>query len=257
MGKAADGSRIQVLDRVAALLSLFTPERPELRFSDMVAESGLNKSTVFNIADSLRQLGFLEQDEHTRKYRLGHQFLRYGEIAGRSVEIARIAQPYMVQIRDAVNETVQLAKLQGDRTIYLHKVECLQSVQTFSMTGADNPAHATGLGKAMLAYRDNQYIDTHFPEELPRLTNYTLCSRNALKEALVRIRQEGIAYDREEYSLGLTCIACPIFDQKGTAAYAISVSSPTYRLNPEKTKLICAQLKEKAEEISRQLGCQL
>ena len=93
MGKDNMPGRIQVLDRAALLLDLFTPERPELRFSDMVTESGLNKSTVFNIADTLRQLGFLEQDADSRKYRLGPQFLRLGEIAHRSLEIVKIAEP--------------------------------------------------------------------------------------------------------------------------------------------------------------------
>lgn len=254
MGKDGVEGRIQVLDRTARILELFTPERPEVRFSDMVAESGLNKSTVFNIADTLRQLGFLEQDEDSRKYRLGRQFLRYGEIAHIGVEIIKIADPLMVQLRDSVNETVQLAKLQDSNTIYLHKVECLQSVKTFSMIGAANPAYATGLGKAMLAYREEGYLETHFPAHLPRLTEHTLPDLDALSKELATVRAEGIALDREEYCLGLQCFACPIFDRKGHAVYAISVSAPTYRIDDEKTAQICALLKNTSRQISQQLG---
>lgn len=254
MGKDNATARIQVLDRTARILELFTPERPEVRFSDMVAESGLNKSTVFNIADTLRQLGFLEQDEDSRKYRLGHQFLRYGEIAHNSVEIVKIAEPFMSRLRDCVNETVQLAKLQGNETIYLHKAECLQSVKTFSMVGAANPAYATGLGKAMLAYREPEYLQAHFPAKLPRLTEHTLPDLEALKAELAAVRTEGIAFDQEEYCTGLQCFACPVFDRKGNAVYAISVSAPTYRISEEKATQICAQLKDTARQISRQLG---
>ena len=254
MGKQGAENRIQVLERTAQILELFTPERTSLRFSDIVAETSLNKSTVFNIVDTLRQLGLLEQDEDTRKYHLGSQFLRYGEVAKRSVEIVKIAQPFMLQLRDTVNETVQLAKLDGSSTVYLHKAESLQSVQTYSMTGAANPAYATGLGKAMLAYRDEDYICTHFPDKLSQFTKNTLPDRETLKAVLTQIRQEGIAFDREEYSLGLTCIACPVFDHKGNAAFAISVSAPSYRISPEKERQICCQLKETANSISRQLG---
>lgn len=254
MGKEACGNRIQVLERTAQILELFTPERAALRFSDIVTLSGLNKSTAFNIVDTLRQLGFLEQDAESRKYYLGRQFLRYGEIAKRSVEIVKLAEPLMIQLRNEVKETVQLAKLSGSNTVYLHKAESLQSVQTFSMTGSTNPAYATGLGKAMLAYREDGYIDTHIPALLPRLTEHTITDRAALKQALLEIRQNGIAYDREEYCLGLVCIACPIFDHRGAAAYALSVSAPTYRMTEEKERLICAGLKAAAMNISRQLG---
>lgn len=254
MGKDSSVGRIQVLERTAQILDLFTPERPEIRFSDMVAESGLNKSTVFNIADSLRQLGFLEQDPDSRKYRLGRQFLRYGEIAQRSLEIVKIAEPYMIQLRDRVNETVQLAKLQGDSTIYLHKTESTQSVQTFSMTGATNPAYATGLGKAMLAYRGEAYLSAHFPAALPSFTPHTLPSLPALQAELAEIRKAGIAYDREEYSLGLTCVACPIFDRKGHAVFALSVSAPTYRMDTQKVAAIGQHLKSITQQISHQLG---
>lgn len=254
MGKDMAAGRIQVLDRTAQLLNLFTPERPEIRFSDMVTESGLNKSTVFNIADTLRQLGFLEQDPDSRKYRLGRQFLRYGEIAQHSLEIVKVAEPFMTQLRDQLNETVQLAKLQGSNTIYLHKVTSTQSVQTFSMTGAANPAYATGLGKAMLAYRDAEYLRTHFPAVLPGFTPHTLPDLESLNQELSEIRQAGIAFDREEYSLGLACIACPIFDRKGNAAYAISISAPTYRLDGDKITNISRHLKNAAQQISHQLG---
>jgi DNA-binding IclR family transcriptional regulator len=220
----------------------------------MVAESGLNKSTVFNIADTLRQLGFLEQDEDSRKYRLGHQFLRYGEIAHNSVEIVKVAEPFMIRLRDCVNETVQLAKLQKNETIYLHKVECVQSVKTFSIIGAANPAYATGLGKAMLAYQDAEYLQTHFPAVLPGFTPHTLPDLDSLNKELARIRQAGVAFDREEYSLGLACIACPIFDKKGNAVYAISISAPTYRLDGDKITNISQHLKNAAQQISHQLG---
>ena len=152
--KQDNTSRIQVLERATKILDLFSTEHMEWRFRDIVSESGLNKSTVFNIVNTLRELNLLEQDEETKKYRLGRQLLRYGEVAKKSVQIVKIAQPYMIQIRDVLNETVQLARLDGSNTIYLEKAESIQSVQTYSMMGAAIPAYATGLGKAMLAYQD-------------------------------------------------------------------------------------------------------
>lgn len=254
MGKQGSENRIQVLERMVQILELFTAERTSLRFSDIVSETSLNKSTVFNIVDTMHQLGFLEQDSDTKRYYLGRRFLQYGEIAARSIEIVKIARPFMVQLRDRINETVQLAKLDGNSTIYLHKVESLQSVQTYSVTGAANPAYATGLGKAMLAYKDDSYICAHFPEQLKKFTENTLSDRESLKQALSRIRQEGLAFDREEYSLGLICIACPVFDHKGEAAFAMSISAPRFRISQEKELYVCGQLKEAAGSISRQLG---
>ena len=94
----------------------------------------------------------------------------------------------------------------------------------------------------------------HFPEKLPSFTQHTLADLPALKAELGNIREAGIAYDREEYSLGLACVACPIFDRKGQAAFAVSVSAPTYRMTAEHIQHIGNQLRETARQISRQLG---
>ena len=252
--KQDNTSRIQVLERATQILDLFSIEHTEWRFSNIVEATGLHKSTVFNIVNTLREMNLLEQDEDTKKYRLGRQLLRYGEVAKKSVQIVRIAQPYMMQMRDTLNETVQLAKLDKNNTVYLDKAESIQSVQTYSMMGTAIPAHATGLGKAMLAYKEESYIDDYFSEPFEKFTENTLESKEKLKQHLKEIREAGIACDQEEFSMGLVCYACPIFDHKGKVAYAISVSTPTYRMTPEKERAIQAELKEKARIISRHLG---
>lgn len=254
--KQDNTSRIQVLERATKILDLFSTEHMEWRFRDIVTESGLNKSTVFNIVNTLRELNLLEQDEETKKYRLGRQLLRYGEVAKKSVQIVKIAQPYMIQIRDVLNETVQLARLDGSNTIYLEKAESIQSVQTYSMMGAAIPAYATGLGKAMLAYQEESYLDAYFDEPFQKFTVNTLKNKEELKNHLETVRKEGIASDQEEFSIGLVCYACPIFDHKGRAVYAMSVSTPIYRMTAEKENIIQKELKEKSRIISRHLGYQ-
>ena len=252
--KQDNTSRIQVLERATEILDLFSLEHAEWRFSDIVAASGLNKSTVFNIVNTLRELDFLEQDEETKKYRLGRRMVCYGEVAKKSVQIVKIAQPYMVQMRDTVNETVQLAKLDKSYTIYLSKAESLQPVQTHSMMGAAIPAYATGLGKVMLAYKDEAYIDTYFSNSFEIFTEHTLRGKEELKEELTHIRQAGMACDQEEYCKELICYACPIFDHQGRAVYAVSISTPTYRMTKEKEIMIQKELKEKSLAISKHLG---
>ena len=254
MGNDKNNGYIQVIERAITILDLFTEQNSEWRFSDLVTASGLNKSTVFNIVNTLKGYHMLEQDDETKKYRLGVHLIYLGNTASKSLRIIRIAEPFMLAIRSEINETVQLARLDGMFTVYLAKVECAQPIQTYSVVGDALPAYATGLGRAILAYKNDIYIDKYFPEQLKPFTSYTITSRDALKQALAEVRKAGIACDRREFSEDLICFAAPVFAADGTAVYSISVSTPMYRMTEEKESRIIALLKEKAMEISRCLG---
>lgn len=229
-------------------------KRPELRFKEIVEATGLNKSTAFNLISTMEYWGFLEQDETTKAYRLGTHLMRLGEIARKSVAIIDLARPYMEKLRDEVNETVQLARLQGAFTVYLEKVESDQPIKTYSQRGDMLPAYATGLGKAMLAYKGEDYVLQHFSGSLKRFTGSTIGSGEQLLEALREIRREGISKDDGEYIDDLVCYAAPIFDYRGRVEYAISVSVPSYRLSGEKEEAIQRGIRQKAGLISRELG---
>lgn len=254
--KSASAGKIQSVERIVHILDQFSAETPELRFVEIVERTGLNKSTAFNLISTLETLDLLEQDEVTRSYRLGVHLMKLGEIAKKSIKIIDIAKPFMTELRDSVNETVQLAKLENGFAVYLEKVESFHPIKTNSERGDMIPAYVSGLGKALLAWQPEAYIEKYIPETLKRYTVNTIGSRSALLDALKTVRAEGMAKDNGEFIEDLVCFAVPVFDYKGDVRYAVSVSVPLYRLTSGQEELLKSGILSAAAKISAELGYQ-
>jgi IclR family transcriptional regulator, acetate operon repressor len=100
--------------------------------------------------------------------------------------------------------------------------------------GGRMPAHATGVGKAILAFADDAVVDGVVAAGLPRVSLRTITSPAILRRQLQRIRDEGVAYEREESGTGTVCVACPILDADGAPVAAISVAGWSNRMRPER-----------------------
>ncbi|MEA4963976.1 IclR family transcriptional regulator [Lutispora sp.] len=246
--------RVQSIDRAVSILKCFSKQRKEMKLSEIADELSLNKSTVHGIISTLKYNGLIDQDEETQKYRLGLYLMKLGDTVASSIDIRDIAHPIIKEVSQQLNETVHLSKLDGDELIYLDKVESNQSMRIFTTIGSRMPAYCTGMGKAMLAYIDDEKINNLLPDALEPMTEHTITDKNELLKRLADIREKGYAMDNEENSIGLRCIAAPIFDHKGNAKYAISVSGPTVRMTDKRMENIISIIKDSARKISYKLG---
>ena len=246
--------RVQAIDRAVMILRLFSDERRELKLTDSAEELDLNKSTVHGIISTLKYHGLIDQNEDTQKYRLGLYLMELGDRVSHSLDIIEISSPIIKDLCSQVEETVHLGTLDGDEVVYIDKKESNQSMRIFSAIGARNPAHCTGVGKAMLAYRDMDKLEELLPDELVKLTPHTITDKKELIKELSQIREQGYALDNEENTVGLTCVAAPIFDKNGEAKYAISISGPTIRMNYKQIEKAKELVMDSTRRISRQLG---
>lgn len=246
--------RVQAIDRAVMILKLFSDERKELKLTDIADELDLNKSTVHGIISTLKYHGLIDQNEETQKYRLGLYLMELGDRVSNSLDIIEISNPIIKDLCSKIEETVHLGALDGPEVVYIDKKESNQSMRIFSAIGARNPAYCTGVGKAMLAYIDFDKLEEFLPNELVKLTPNTITDKKELAKELSQIREQGYALDNEENTVGLTCIAAPIFDKTGNAKYAISVSGPTVRMNYKQIEKAKELIINSAKEISVQLG---
>ncbi len=246
--------RVQSIERAIAIIKLFNENRLEMKLSDIAEELDLNKSTVHGIISTLKYHGIIDQDEETQKYRLGLYNMVLGEMVQKSLNIRNITTPIIDRVSAQLNETIHIATLEDNEVVYINKKESTQSMRIYTQIGARNPAHCTGVGKAMLAYNDLDTLKNTLPEKLDSLTPYTITDKADLIKELIKIRQQEYSIDNEENSIGLTCVAAPIFDHKGVAKYGISISGPTVRMTEEKIQESIRVIKDAAEEISHKLG---
>jgi DNA-binding IclR family transcriptional regulator len=247
-------STIQSVDRSARILKLLASGPRRLGVSEIADRMGLARPTVHGLLQTLQAHGFVEQDRESDKYQLGAGLLHLGnsyldlnELRGRSIVSAE-------RLALRVGAAVRVGVLHGSTVVVVHHVFRPDAAFAVLEVGAQLPAHATALGKALLAFAPAELVDDLTAEELPRLTRRTLTAA-ALRRELEQIRERGIARERDEAVLGEASVAAPIFDHAGQAIGAIGVVGETRSLLPRAPgREVVTAVTEAARSISRELG---
>ncbi|GAA4936839.1 DNA-binding IclR family transcriptional regulator [Nonomuraea thailandensis] len=215
-------------ERIAAILSAFTPGDNLLGVTEIARRTNLPPSTVHRLAADLVSCGLLER--HGTGVRLGLRLFELGQRVPRRRVLREAALPYMADLREATGHTVHLAVLEGREVVYLEILEAPGGPNLPSAVGGRLPAAATGVGKAILAFSPADVLDTVLAAGLPRLTAHTLTMPGLLSRQLETVRDHGVAYDREESRIGVLCAAAPILNEDSIAIAAISASGWSTRM---------------------------
>ena len=235
--------------RAAAILDAFEPESDTLGVSELARRTGLAKSTVHRAAAELVRLGWLER--HGTEFRLGLRLFELGQLVPRQRALKSAALPFMEDLREATNNNVHLAVLQGVEVVYLEILRVRDAQRLPSRVGGRMPAHATGVGKAILAFSAPEVVSARVDAGLPRRTAYTIVMPGALVRELQTVRQSGIDYDRQESAVGVVCAAAPVLGPDGHAVAGLSVTGRAERLDAER---MAPAVRTAALALSRRLG---
>jgi DNA-binding IclR family transcriptional regulator len=245
--------RSGTLERGLRLLQFFAAAG-EATPADAAKATGLSRSATYRIADRLRGWGFLELNPATETLRLGPEAVRLGTAALASLEVTRVAPPHLRTLADRTQETVNLAVLDGDAVVYIHKEEGPLAVKMSAQLGSRRPLHCTALGKAYLAtLAPRELHDRLASLELTRFTAATITDPGALGTELDHVRARGWAVDAEEVEEGVFCLGAAVRDHRRRAVAAISVAGPAYRVRA-KADEVGMLVADTAAAISRRLG---
>jgi DNA-binding IclR family transcriptional regulator len=246
---------VKSAQRVADLLELVAQHPPGLSYSELLAASDLPKSSLHALLTTLVHEDLLRYNPLGKRYGLGSRLFAMASGYAAQFQIAPAAWPYMAAIRDELNETVQLAVLNGPMVVYLAKVESRRPMQLASAVGSRLPAYATGIGQALLATLSDTELDLHIPSgQWNAFTEETVTSRAQLRLKLENTRRAGYATDLGEYSPDTRCVAVPVLDKDHQAVGAISISVSASRFDDVLRDGLAAVLSEKAYALSQQLG---
>jgi DNA-binding IclR family transcriptional regulator len=245
---------MQTLHKVMRILELFSSELPEWGVTEVSRELGFPKSTTSELMAGLMQEGLLRRTEGGR-YRLGWRLFELNQTLLDTTEFRTSARAVIEDLVETWRETVHLAVLDGIHAVCVEKLQPSPAVKILaSRVGARIPAHCCSVGKALLAWEDWERISAAAAEgfenqTMPAFTDHTITTVEELHRDLEGVRERGYAYDREERSLGLCCVAAPIRDSSGEVIAAISISSPSFRFEESSEKYTGAVL-EAARRIS-------
>ncbi len=237
------------------LLEAFTHDKPEWGVSELARSLGANKSTTYRLLATLEKLGVLQQNRGTEKYRLGLKLFELGHRVSIHQAVEHCTHPALEEVAQAIAETVHLAMLEGSQIRYIDKVESPQGLKISTEIGSLRPAYCTGIGKVLMAYSspDLQKLALEQGKLLAQTPN-TIYQLREIKKALVQIREQGFAVDREEYEIGLVCVAVPVFNQAGELVAGLSASGPANRFREEALLDYVAILQKGAAKIQHGIG---
>jgi DNA-binding IclR family transcriptional regulator len=253
IAKKAPDSAVGTLERGLAILQFFK-RAPEASIADVAAELELSRSTTYRIAERLRELGFLEINSVTTRWRLGRETVQLGVAALQSTDVMRVAPAILLGLLEGTREAVNLGVFDADSMVLIYREQGPQSVTISSRLGSRRPMHASGLGKAyMAALRGSERHALIERLDLKRYTPETIVDKAALERGLVEIQKRGFADDVREFEQTLACCAAAVFDHRAVPVAAISVSGPADRILA-KFDRIGAEVSAAARDISERLG---
>jgi len=225
---------IQVLERAMNLLEAFDEDHQEMGVTELADRLGLHKATVHRILRTLEKGGFIQQNSDNGKYHLGWQLIPLGTLALQHFDLRRLASDLLHALLEEHQETVDMAIYQAGVMYYIEVLESPQPVKIAARPGRGLPIHCTATGKAFLAFAEPEQVDKILSRKLERYTPQTLIDPDLIRKEFEEIRSKGYATSREEFEVGITAVAAPVFNRKGKVEAVMAMPGPSYRIPDER-----------------------
>jgi IclR family pca regulon transcriptional regulator len=250
----------QSLERGLAILALFTSDRPLLGVSELARALGLSRSTAHRYVATLAELGYLQQDRETSRYRLGPRVLDLGFSAINSMDVREISIPHLQQLSDETGHTVNMAILDGSDIVYIERCRASrpgqQAIDLNLHIGARLPAYCTAMGKLLLAnLPESDQRELLSQIKLTKQGPNSITSKKALREELDEVLDASFAVDDEEFAKDLYSIAAPVRNEARQVVAAVDISVPSSIISlGELVDALGPHLVSTADRISARLG---
>jgi DNA-binding IclR family transcriptional regulator len=241
--------------RVLDVLELLLAKRRALSLTEMSQELSIPMSSLHELVQTLSAREYLLRHEGEYTYGLGPKLAQYAHAYLEAAEVVENARRVMEHMHLLCGESVSLAVPELREVVFVSKWTSPQLVRVVNPVGSRLPLHATALGKSILALMPEAELHRLYPEEsLERLTPNTLGTKTELLHRLTAVREAGVAFDREESTLGLWAVSSAIRDASGCGVAAISIALPSTRVTPESEARLAELVRVGAAVVSWQLG---
>ncbi|KAA0077451.1 IclR family transcriptional regulator [Mycolicibacterium sp. P9-64] len=222
--------------------------------TEIASELGVHKSTVSRLIAVLESRGYVEQLSERGKYRLGFSIVRLAGSTSAPMDLTRQGQSTLDALATETGETTNIAILDGDRIINVVEAIGSAGVALRTWVGQSCAAHTTSSGKVLLSELSAADLRSRLGERLESFTPNTIVTLAALEAELATVRANGWAAVNEELEIGLNAVSGPIRDSAGEIIAALSISGPSYRLEPSGFEAMGRRAIVAADQISRRLG---
>ena len=225
----------KAIGRALEVLECFQDGEITLSLMEISELQDIPESSLFRILLTLEAHGYLLRTADG-SYRLTPKLL-FGRLYDRAQRVREIVHPFLKDLNSRFNETASMGFLFQNRIEVVDTLEAIQEIRRTNTIGRTLPPHCSSIGKVIVAF-----LDRAVAERILRIngisarTEKTITDHAKLLLELEQIRKNGYSEDREESLLGGVCFGAPLFDERHHVIAAISVSTPLFRMTPEKER---------------------
>jgi len=246
--------QVPALARALDILE-FIAQRREASFTEIFTCLGLPKSSTYQLLGTLAGRGYVRHAGDSSRYSLGFKLFELGNQAVSGLDIRAEALPILHKLVEQTKETCHLGVLDGVEGVYLAKLEGSQPVRLNSWEGKRLFLHCTAMGKALLAFQDEDAREQLIAEAgLKPMTENTITDPELLRSHLALVRERGWALDDQENEPHIRCVGAPVRDIHDKVVAAISISGLATRFDGEYLLTIAELVRRAADELSQRLG---
>ncbi|MHB1394709.1 MAG: IclR family transcriptional regulator [Clostridia bacterium] len=247
---------VQSLDRMIQILEELALHRDGCGVTSLASLTGLHKSTVHRLLNTLMSRGYISKNSENDRYSLGMRILYLGSAILDRMDVRTVAKPFLEKLCRDTDEVVHLSTLDDREAVYIDKVESPnKSIRMYSQIGKRVPLHCTGVGKILLAWLPDKEVEYLLGlKGMEAYTKNTITNIEDMKKHLAEIRDKGYAFDEIEHEEDIRCVAAPIFDMSGKVIASVSVSGPVMHVILDRMPKLTEEVLKTAKDISYQLG---
>ncbi len=228
---AADSGSVQSLERAISVLRIVA-DADGLSLTEIARSADLAPSTTYRMLSTLQQQRLAEFEEASQLWFVGVETFRIGSAFLRRRKLAERGRVIIQALMMQTGETANIALAEHDGVVFVTQAETHAPIRAFFRPGTRGPYHASGIGKAVLAFMNEPNRAAILSRiDFERFTERTIADATALRANLTEARHSGFALDDEERNLGMRCIAAPVFNEIGEPIGGVSISGPTVRVD--------------------------
>ena len=250
-----DRYTVPALQRGLQLLQAFTRTERAHTGAELSRKLDLPRASVFRSLCTLEQMGFLERDADGATFRLGMGVLRLGFEFLASMELTEHGRPVIEALCERCGYSAHIVVRDRAEVVFVAKASGRSALFHSVQVGARLPAHATVLGRILLADLDTTTLRELYPTEpLPIYSAQTPTTLAQLAMLVEKDRAQGFGISQGGYESGISTIAAPVLNDQDQTVAAISITVPGQRIEPEVARNLVAQVREAALQLTQRIS---
>ncbi len=239
--------------RALSVLEVVGEAKKPVTVAEVAAGIQADRSTAYRMLMTLVEAGYVVKNPENKTYKLSYKVVSLCRHLLEDNNKTDLIRAHLHKLTTLSGESAQFSVLNNNHTVIIQCTKGQQLVSVNFNIGDSKPLHCTSIGKLLLAYQTDDYIDRVIAEGLPKFASKTITDSEQLKKELQLIHEQGYAYNDMELSDDMRCVAVPIFDADGYVDSGISLAGPQSRYSFE----YLAELKDIAQGVARSLSTAL